>query len=87
MEINEFELGNHCFGEILRVNGRDYEDLTKEEIMGFILDRFENDINSGSLIKDVFKNCLEYLQYDSEETDSSHCDQCGNWNYYSRYTP
>lgn len=32
-DIKEFELGEHCFGETLRVNETDYEDLTKEEIL------------------------------------------------------
>lgn len=84
-DIKEFELGEHCFGEILKVNGTDYEDLTKEEILEFINDMFENDINSSNLIRETFKNSLEYLQYDCVESDNSSCDQCGNYNHYGKY--
>lgn len=89
-QIKDFELGESCFGEILRVNGTDYEDLTKEEILELITDMFENDINASSLIREVFKNSLEHLEYDCIESDtgkflSSSCEQCGNWNSYSKY--
>ena len=81
--VKEFELGEHCFGEILRVNGTDYDDLTKKEIIELITDMLEN---SSSLMKEVFKNSLEYLEYDCVETREDSCDQCGSWNNYGRYT-
>lgn len=84
-DIKEFELGEHCFGPILTVNGIDYEDLTKEEVLEFISDMFENDINASSLIREAFKNSLEHLQYECIENDSDTCEQCGNWNYHSKY--
>ncbi len=84
-DVKEFELGEHCFGEILRVNGTDYDDLTKEEILELITDMFENDINASSLIREAFKNSLEHLQYDCIESSSDSCDQCGNWKNYGKY--
>ena len=84
-DVKEFELGEHCFGEILRVNGTDYEDLTKDEIVELIIDMFENDINAESLIREVFKNSLEHLQYDCIESSSDSCGKCGNWNNYGKY--
>lgn len=84
-DVKDFELGESCFGEILRVNGADYEDLTKEEILELITDMFENDINASSLIRESFKNSLEHLEYDCIESSNSSCDQCGNWNSYSKY--
>lgn len=84
-DIKDFELGEHCFGEILSVNGTDYDDLKKQDILEFITDMFDNDINSSSLIRDTFKNCLEHLQYDCIESSSSSCDQCGNYNNYAKY--
>ena len=84
-DIKEFELGKHCFGEILRVNGIDYNDLSKDDVIEFIMDMFENDINACNLIRDTFKNSLEYLQYDCIESRSSSCDQCGDWNDYAKY--
>lgn len=84
-DIKEYELGKHCFGDILTVNGKDYEDISKEDAIEFILDMFENDLNSEILIMETFKNALEYLQAEMVENDSSSCDQCGDWNYYSKY--
>lgn len=84
-DVKEFEIGEHCFGEILRVNGTNYEDLTKEEILELITDMFENDINSSSLIRDAFKNSLEYLPFDCVDSSSDSCEQCGNWNHYGKF--
>lgn len=81
-DIKEFELGQHCYGEILRINGINYNDLSKEDVLELIIDMFENNINASNLIKDTFKNALEYLQYDCIENNSSSCEQCGNWNNY-----
>lgn len=85
MDIKEFETGEHCSGEILSVNGIDYEDLKQDEILSFINKMFKNDINKYTLIKECFKICLEYLQSDIIDSSSSSCDQCGNFNTYNRY--
>ena len=37
-DIKEFETGEHCFGEILLVNGVDYEDIPVQDVKSFILD-------------------------------------------------
>lgn len=84
-DIKEFELGKHCFGKILKVNGIDYEDITKTEMIEFIIDMFNNDINSSQLIEETFINCLQHLQYDCTETEESTCDQCGSYNYSNKY--
>ena len=84
-EVKEYEIGKHCFGEILRVNGTDYEDLEKDEILELIIDMFNNDINASSLIREAFISSLEHLQYDCVESDNHVCDQCGDWNDYSKY--
>lgn len=83
-DIFEFETGSNCFGPILTVNSRDYMNLSKEEVVEFILDMFDNDINSNSIIRETFQNCLEHLQYDVTDTSSSICDQCGDWNSYAK---
>ena len=31
-DVKIYESGNHCFGDILRVNSVDYEDISKEDI-------------------------------------------------------
>ena len=85
MDIKEYEIGNHCFGPILTVNGTQYNDIPQEEIKKFILNMFENDINSDLLIREVFKLSLEYLQLDCIKNDHDTCEQCGNWNDYRKY--
>lgn len=84
-EIKEFETGEHCFGEILTVNGVDYEDISKEDQKEFILEMLEKDINSSHLLKEIFKTCLDYLQADLEDSNSNYCDQCGNYNSYEKW--
>ena len=84
-DIKYFELGEHCYGKIIRVNGIDYEDLDKEQVIELITDMFENDINASSLIMEAFVNSLEHLQYDEVESDSDICEQCENYNTYAKY--
>ena len=84
-DIKEFEMGEHCFGEIFSVNGVDYEDISVEDQKEFILDIMENNINASSLLKNVFKQCLEYLQADLEDSNSNQCEQCGNYNSHEKW--
>ncbi|MHB8762583.1 MAG: hypothetical protein ACYC6J_09440 [Coriobacteriia bacterium] len=84
-DIEVIELGKHCFGQIFTVNDKDYNDYTKEEIIEFIIDMFNNDINSSIFLKETFESGLRYLQYDCVEDDSSTCDQCGDYNEYSKF--
>ena len=60
MIIKEYKIGEHCFGPILEVNGKDYEDLDKKEVRKFINHMMENDINSELLMREIFSTCLEY---------------------------
>jgi len=84
-DINEYILGEHCFGQILTVNGLDYEDIPKEHILELINDMLINNCNSNLLLRETLKNCLEYLEFERLESDRSSCDQCGNWNYREKY--
>lgn len=84
-DIKEFELGNHCYGDILNVNGTDYDDLKKEDVIEFITDMLLNDINSESIMKEALKVCLENLQFDCTENDHGSCEQCGSYNQYNKY--
>ena len=86
-DIEEYEEGHHCFGDFLRVNGIDYEELDQKEVLEFINDMFENDPNNSILIQETFLNALGHLELDVDE-DSSYsntCDQCGNWNFNTKY--
>ncbi len=84
-DIKEYETGEHCFGEILNINGKSYEDLPEESTMELILDTLNNDINKEIIKKDVVKVILEHLQLDWVDGNSSTCEQCGNWNSYEKY--
>lgn len=84
-DINEFELGNHCYGEIIRINDKDIEEIPKEEIIEYINDMLTSDINSNSLMIELLKTTLEYMQFDVVESDSSSCEQCGGYNDYTKY--
>jgi len=84
-DIKNFEIGEHCFGPILEVNGKDYNDLSEEEVMEFIVDMFKNNLNAEHLIRDAFQRALEYLDYDDVKYESDNCEQCGNHNSYSKY--
>lgn len=85
-DIKTYEIGEGCFGDILKVNGTYYEDLEKEDIMEFILDMLrEDNTNSSIYLKEVFKHLLENVEADLIESSSDSCDQCGNFNYYSKY--
>lgn len=87
VDIKEYELGEHCFGETLSVNGKDYDDLTKEEVMEFINDMCDQktNINASILVRDLFKVALGHLQFDITDSHSDSCEQCGNWNHYAKY--
>jgi hypothetical protein len=83
--IKEYEIGNHCFGEILRVNGVDFDGLKKEDIKEFITDMIDNDINTIPLQRELLKITLEYLQLELTDSNHSKCEQCGDWNDYAKY--
>jgi hypothetical protein len=84
-DIKTYELGDHCFGPILRVNDVDYEDINESDIISFINNMMENDINKSNLIKELFQSTIEYLQYDMIENSSDRCDSCGNYNTYAKF--
>lgn len=87
-DIENYELGEHCYGSILRVNGKDYEDLSEQEIMEFIMEMFDKskNINSYNFIQETLKNALNYLEFDCAESSNSSCEQCGSWNNYQKFS-
>lgn len=84
-DIKEYEIGKHCFGEILRINGEDFNDIDKGEMIEFIVDFLKNDENGEVLLYDILKTTLDYMEYDQVENSNSVCEQCGDWNYYTKY--
>lgn len=85
-DIKEFEIGEHCFGPILTVNGEDYADLKKEDVLEFIRDIMENNINNESFIRETFEAALLYVHYtESEGGEWDMCEQCGSPNFCTKY--
>ena len=58
--MRQIEFGSHCFGNILRVDGKDYRDMSFEEkkkiIDTILYDRGQ--LNHGHLLQEVFQKCL-----------------------------
>lgn len=84
-DIKTYEIGEHCFGPILRVNDVDYEDINESDIIGFINNMMKNDINKSDLIKGLFEQTIQYLGYNMIENSSNRCDSCGNYNTYAKF--
>ena len=61
MKINKLELGNGCFGPILRINDVEYEDLDKKEVIQFIVDYLndDNNINNKYFLDEMFREIIE----------------------------
>lgn len=84
-DIKEFETGEHCFGEILNINGKDYSEFKEEDILSMIQQMSTESINSSSFIRETFKLLLEYLQADMVDSSSNACLQCGSYNNYAKW--
>lgn len=83
-DINDIEIGESCFGEILRLNGIDYEDINQEDVLNMINYLFKNNLNKHILIKECFKISIDYISTDVVNSNQDKCDQCGNWNTYTK---
>lgn len=84
VDIFEIEQGSHCFGPILKINGVDYEDVPVDDLKELINDMLTNNYNKESLLQVIVLECLGYLQSEQIEYDSHKCDQCGDYNWYSK---
>lgn len=85
-DIKSYELGESCFGPILRINNKDFHDeLSLESSIEFINEMLTTDVNRSNIIKECLEICLEHLQGDCINSHSDKCDQCGNYNFYAKY--
>ncbi len=84
-DIKTYELGEHCYGPILVVNGVEYEDLDESDVISFINHMMKDGINKSDLIRNIFETSLSYLKYDMIENSSSSCESCGNFNTYAKF--
>lgn len=85
MEIENWEEGKHCFGEYLRVNGEDFEDLNQEEVLEFVVEGLKNSRNKTYILQKTLQMVLEDMDFDVEDSRSSSCEQCGDWNFRTTY--
>jgi len=76
----EIEYGHHCFGDILRVDGVNFDDMSTERQLEIILLAAENKESRTEMFK-IALYCFE-----GEEVESSNysCDSCGDWNSYTK---
>lgn len=79
-EIKNWEKIKHCYGEDIRINGKDIEEVTSEKLLEFVNEMLIFDTNKDQLLKEVVQLCLEYLQGDLVEDESHLCEQCSDWN-------
>lgn len=85
MEITEFEEGSHCFGDYLTINGKDYEDFSEEEVIGFITEQLKNGLNREYFKQKFLTELLIDMDFEIVEEHSSSCEQCGDWNRSTKY--
>lgn len=86
-DIKSFGEGEHCFGQILEINDEDVYKMDVSELKELINDMMNNDINSESLIIGLTEVALQYLQFNTtEERENEICEQCGGWNFYTKWT-
>ena len=87
-DIKSFGEGEHCFGQILEINDEDVYKMDVSELKEFINDMINNNINSESLITELTKVALQYLQFNTieKERENEICEQCGGWNFYTKWT-
>lgn len=83
-DLQEFEIGNHCFGDILNLNGKNSNDLDENELKELIIDII-NQSKESYFLEEVLTFVLNSLEWECVENDDDICEQCGNYNFYSRY--
>lgn len=79
MDIHKIKIGNNCFGNILEVNGLNYDDLDHEEVLNYVVEHLKKDY---ILLLETFKSVLEKIDIKVESSHSSYCAQCGENSYY-----
>lgn len=96
--METIEYGNHCFGSFLEIDGEnlqlnEYDTRSEQSIKELklklvnelpkIVDRLNN-YDLRTIAEIITQNNNEW-EYDEEQSRSSQCDQCGNYNYNEKY--
>lgn len=82
--INKYEYSEHCFGKTIRINDVDIDDIPIQDQIELILDMITNSPNADSLRFTLLRECLDFIEFDEYEEYDDTCEQCGNWNTYSK---
>jgi hypothetical protein len=96
--MEEIEYGEHCFGSFIRIDGETLElqenDERGEEYVRQLkiklikeLETVVDQINYYDLrnIAEIITQNNSNWEYIEEDSNSSSCDQCGNFNYNEKY--
>jgi len=74
MEIKSITYGSTCFGNLMRVNGVDYEDMSEQEQIDIIMLATKEDYGRSTLFMEALK--ILSSEYDGEYS-THYCSQCG----------
>jgi hypothetical protein len=96
--MEEIEYGQHCFGSYIIVDGENLNfgeyDTRSEEYIRELKIKFLNELPNIvdrlsvydlKTIAEIITQNNNDWEYDEEESKSSSCDQCGNYNYNEKY--
>ena len=74
-----------CYGEFLRVNGVNSEDMHKESKIELLSDIIINSPNGRILLEDCLLMGLQHLEFECSDCTRSYCEQCFEHNYSETY--
>lgn len=76
------EYGEHCYGKIMKVDGKDHTEMTNEEKLEIVNKIAKTDEYVLECILDLALGDAEGRTIKDEELEI--CDQCGNPNHYEK---
>jgi hypothetical protein len=96
--MNSIEIVEHCFGSDVRIDGKSLEinelnENNPQEVIELrkilineLFEIFEKISNTDlRYIGEIITTISDKYEISEEESNESSCDQCGNWNYYSKF--
>lgn len=78
MDIKEVTFIKGCFGEDILIDGKNLNDVPREQIMEWMFNRIKS-CQQYDLIE-TFKHLAWSDYHDCEHVYHDKCDQCGDWN-------
>ena len=78
MDIKEVTLIKGCFGEDILIDGKNINDVPKEQILKWMIEKIKTSQHYSFI--ETFKHLAWQHLYRSDNIYHSSCDQCGDWN-------